>query len=63
MVHYIPVHLLSYYKNKFGYSRGDFPCSERYYDRTISLPLYPSLSNSQIEKVVIDIQNYVEKMK
>ena len=63
MVHYIPVHLLTYYRNKFGYKRGDFPCAELYYDRTISLPLYPSLSDSQIEKVVTDIQNYVEKMK
>ena len=59
MVHYIPVHLLSYYKNRFGYKLGDFPIAERFYDRAISIPLYPSLSDSEVEKVVEDIIKFV----
>ena len=60
MVHYIPVHLLSYYKNRYGYKRGDFPIAEKYYDQTISIPLYPSLSALEVEKVVEDIFKFVK---
>jgi dTDP-4-amino-4,6-dideoxygalactose transaminase len=60
MVHYIPVHLLGYYKKRFGYKRGDFPISEYYYDRAVSIPLYPSLTDEEVEKVVDDITNFVE---
>ncbi|MDC0235171.1 UDP-4-amino-4,6-dideoxy-N-acetyl-beta-L-altrosamine transaminase [Candidatus Marinimicrobia bacterium] len=60
MVHYIPVHLLSYYKNRYGHKKGDFPIAERYYDQTISIPLYPSLSDSEVEKVVEDIYKFVK---
>lgn len=59
MVHYIPVHLLRYYRNRFGYKRGDFPVSESFYDRAVSIPLYPSLSDAEVEKVVEDISTFV----
>jgi dTDP-4-amino-4,6-dideoxygalactose transaminase len=42
-VNFRAVHLLSYYVERFGYKRGDFPVAERIGDRTISLPMYPSL--------------------
>ena len=60
MVHYIPVHLLSYYKKRFGYKRGDFPVAENFYDRAVSIPLYPSLTDAEVEKVVSDIANFVD---
>ena len=60
MVHYIPVHLLGYYRKRFGYQRGDFPVAERYYDRALTLPLYPSLTDAEVEKVVKDITRFVE---
>ena len=59
MVHYIPVHLLTYYKQAFGFKQGDFPVAEKYYERTISIPLYPGLSDLMVEKVVNDIANFV----
>ena len=59
-VHYIPVHLLSYYQERYGHKRGDFPIAENYYDRTISIPLYPSLTNDEVEKVVKNITSFVE---
>ncbi|MBH09583.1 MAG: UDP-4-amino-4,6-dideoxy-N-acetyl-beta-L-altrosamine transaminase [Candidatus Marinimicrobia bacterium] len=58
MVHYIPVHYLDYYKKNFGYKHGDFPISENYYERAISIPLYPSLKDEEVEKVVEDIINF-----
>ncbi len=54
-IHYIPVHLLPYYK-QFGWGKGDFPDAEAYYGRCLSLPMYPTLTNQQqnfvIEKVL-----------
>ena len=61
MVHYIPVHLLSYYRKRFGYKHGDFPVAEKIYDRTISIPLYPSLTDTEVEKVVEDIVAFIKE--
>jgi len=60
MVHYIPVHLLGYYRKRYGYKRGDFPVSENFYDRAVSIPLYPSLTDVEVEKVVEDIIGFVK---
>lgn len=54
-VHYIPVHLQPYYSN-LGFKRGDFPVAEEYYARAISIPIFPSMTDSQIETVVDAIQ-------
>ncbi len=43
-VHYIPVHLQPYYRKKFGFGKGDFPVAEKFYEREISIPMYPSLT-------------------
>jgi UDP-4-amino-4,6-dideoxy-N-acetyl-beta-L-altrosamine transaminase len=45
-VHYIPIHMQPYYA-RLGFQRGDFPVSERYYSRAISIPLFPALTDSQ----------------
>ena len=42
-IHYIPIHCQPYYKN-LGFKKGDFPNSENYADRAISIPIYPGLS-------------------
>jgi len=60
MVHYIPVHLLGYYRKRYGYKRGDFPVSENFYDRAISIPLYPSLTDVEVDRVVEDISGFVK---
>jgi len=60
MVHYIPVHLLGYYRNRYGYERGAFPVSENFYDRAVSIPLYPSLTDLEVDKVVEDIIGFVK---
>lgn len=56
-VHYIPVHLQPYYK-KFGYKLGDFPNAEKFYQQEVSLPLYPSLTSSDINKIIKTIKTY-----
>lgn len=49
-VHYIPVHLHPYYKS-LGFSKGDFPLAEKYYEQTISLPCYADLSDDDVEYI------------
>ncbi|MHB0986092.1 MAG: UDP-4-amino-4,6-dideoxy-N-acetyl-beta-L-altrosamine transaminase [Sulfuricella sp.] len=50
-LHYIPVHTQPYYR-RLGFKPGDFPQAEQYYREAISLPLYPSLSDSEQDRVV-----------
>lgn len=55
-VHYIPVHLQPYYQNHFGFKRGDFPVAEGFYDREISIPMYPSLTDDQVHEVISKVK-------
>jgi perosamine synthetase len=50
-VHYIPVHVQPYYKN-LGFVPGSFPHAESYYQRTVSLPLYPLLKSRDVKNIV-----------
>jgi len=50
-VHYIPVHTQPYYQS-IGFSYGQFPESERYYSEAITLPLYPSMTEMELNKVI-----------
>ena len=50
-VHYIPVHLMPYYK-KFGWKKGDLPNAESYYSGCLSLPVYPTLTEAEQEYVI-----------
>jgi UDP-4-amino-4,6-dideoxy-N-acetyl-beta-L-altrosamine transaminase len=50
-VHYIPVHLQPDYR-RLGFERGAFPVAERYYERALSLPMFPALADAQQDRVV-----------
>jgi hypothetical protein len=54
-VHYIPTHLMPYYR-QFGWKEGDLPFAEEYYSRCLSLPMYPTLTDEQFEYVVNSIK-------
>ena len=47
-IHYIPVHLQPYYA-ELGFSLGDFPTVEQYYNQCITLPLHPGLTTTDIQ--------------
>jgi UDP-4-amino-4-deoxy-L-arabinose-oxoglutarate aminotransferase len=51
-VNYRPVHLLSYYREKFGFKPGDFPVAEKIGASTLSIPLYPSLHDEEVSRVI-----------
>ncbi len=50
-IHYIPVHTQPYYA-RFGYKKGDYPKAETYYEQCISLPLYPALSDDDLNEII-----------
>lgn len=55
-VHYRPIHLMSYYRKKYDYKPGDFPNAERIGASTISLPLYPKLTDKEVKYVVDSVK-------
>ena len=55
-VHFIPVHLHPFYREHFGYKKGQFPTAEAIYDRIVSLPLYPAMSEADVRDVIFAVQ-------
>jgi UDP-4-amino-4,6-dideoxy-N-acetyl-beta-L-altrosamine transaminase len=51
-VHYIPVHTQPFYKDNYNTKEGDCPIAESYYQKTLSLPLFPKMSALDIERVI-----------
>ncbi|MDQ4711820.1 DegT/DnrJ/EryC1/StrS family aminotransferase [Bacillus subtilis] len=59
-VHFIPVHIHPYYQKQFGYKEADFPNAMNYYKRTLSLPLYPSMSDDDVDDVIEAVRDIVK---
>jgi len=51
-LHYIPLHLLSYYKSKYSLRVNDFPVALRTYQQVLSLPIYASMSDDEVQTVI-----------
>lgn len=63
-VHFIPLHLHPHYQNAYGYRAGDFPVAEAQFHRCISLPIYPRMSEENVQQVievVTEITNRVRR--
>jgi perosamine synthetase len=58
-VHYIPVHLHPYYRDRFGYNDGDFPVAEDAYARLISLPMFHGMSEQDAEDVIRAVRKVI----
>lgn len=58
-VHFIPLHLHTYYRDRLGYRAGDFPRAEDAYSRAISLPIYPEMTMQEVERVAAAVTNVV----
>jgi dTDP-4-amino-4,6-dideoxygalactose transaminase len=58
-VHFIPLHRHPYYVREYGYTPSDFPNAEDAYSRCISLPIYPDLTESEMERVVQAVEQVV----
>lgn len=51
-VHYIPLHLQPYWRDRYGLVPGDFPQSQRAYERLVSLPIYPKMDDADVQRVI-----------
>ena len=58
-VHYIPVHLQTYYRDKYGYAPGKCPNAEAFYERCLSLPLFPAMTDGDVAQVVDAVKEVV----
>ncbi len=58
IIHYpIPLHLQPVYKS-LGYKRGDFPIAEQVADEELSLPMYPELTDAQVQQIVEAVREF-----
>ncbi len=51
-VHFIPLHLQPFYQRAYGYRPGDLPNAEREYRRCLSLPIYPTMTEQDVQNVI-----------
>ncbi len=58
-VHYIPLHLQPYYRQRYGHRRGDFPVAEAYYDSALTIPLFPAMTDEMVERVIAAVLDAV----
>ena len=58
-VHYIPVHLHPYYQQRFGFKKGDYPVAEAYYHQCLTLPLFPKMSDADVNDVIDAVKKVV----
>jgi UDP-4-amino-4,6-dideoxy-N-acetyl-beta-L-altrosamine transaminase len=60
-IHYIPCHLMPYYK-QLGWKEGDMPHAEKYYSQCISLPMYPTLTDTEQVYVIEQILEFAKNV-
>tara|TARA_X000001036_G_C20570770_1_gene762559 strand:- start:2 stop:1126 length:1125 start_codon:yes stop_codon:yes gene_type:complete len=61
-VHFIPMHKHSYYKNKYNYKDKDFPIANSIFNKSLSLPIYPGLTEIEIEYIINNILKFSQKL-
>jgi dTDP-4-amino-4,6-dideoxygalactose transaminase len=60
-VHFIPLHLHPYYRDKFGYKPSDFPNASSAFERIVSLPIYPTMTETNTEAVISAVRKIVRE--
>jgi dTDP-4-amino-4,6-dideoxygalactose transaminase len=62
-VHFIPLHLHPYYRDTYGYAPDAYPVAQSNYERMLSLPLHPGLSEADVEDVVGAVLDIAEEYR
>lgn len=62
-VHFIPLHLHPYYRDTYGYAPDAYPVARSNYERMLSLPLHPGLSEADVEDVVGAVLDIAEEYR
>jgi perosamine synthetase len=61
--YFAPIHLQSFYRERFGYRPGQFPVTEHVSDRTIALPFFNQLSEGQADRVVTELRRALNRVR
>ncbi len=62
-VHYLPVHMHPFYRDKYGYKPGDCPVASDAFSRMLTLPLHPGLSDRDVQDVVEAVRDVIAKFE
>ena len=62
-VHFIPLHLHPYWRDRCGYKPEDFPVAYDVFKRAVSLPIYPKMMNSDVERVINTVRMILKRYK
>jgi perosamine synthetase len=60
-VHFIPLHLHPYYRERFGYKPEDFPNATAVFERIVSLPIYPGMTGGDVDRVIGTVSTIVDR--
>jgi perosamine synthetase len=62
-VHFIPLHLHPYYRDTWSYAPSQFPVASAVYERIVSLPLYPRMTEADVQRVIAAVRDLVERFR
>jgi perosamine synthetase len=62
-VHFIPLHLMSFYRRNYGYCGGDFPVAEAVFERVVSLPLFPRMHDTDVDRVSHELFSILDPLQ
>ncbi|MBI5739835.1 MAG: DegT/DnrJ/EryC1/StrS family aminotransferase [Nitrospirae bacterium] len=60
-VHFIPLHIHPYYRNTYGFSPGDFPIAYEIFQKIVTLPIYPMMTDEEVRSVVEAVTDIVTR--
>ena len=58
-VHFIPIHKHTYYKDRYKYKNADYPIANDVFDKSLSLPIYPDMNDTEIDLVIKNVLDIV----
>lgn len=61
-VHFIPIHKHPYYKDKYGYENEDYPVANKVFERSLSLPIYPDMSDEEVDYVIEKVREVLHSV-
>jgi dTDP-4-amino-4,6-dideoxygalactose transaminase len=62
-VHFIPLHLHPFYRDAFGYQPADFPQATAVFERIVSLPIYPKMTEDNVRDVIVAVRKLIHKYR
>lgn len=59
-VHFIPIHKHTYYKNRYNYKDESYPVANAVFEKSLSLPIFPDMSDAEVEYVIENVKDVVK---